>query len=219
MSPKVTNGVLGYVRVSTDSQADSGAGLDAQREAIEAECQRRGWQLLRIYQDTGSGKSTNGRPELRAALVALAKHEADALVASKLDRVSRSVVDFGQLLESARREHWSLIVLDLGLDMSTPVGELMANVLVSVAQFERRRIGERTRDALAVKKAQGVHIGRKAIIEPALEARIVRMRKRGWSYERIAAKLSADGVPTPTGGSTWGWTTVSKVVRRREAVA
>lgn len=214
MSPTIKSGVLGYVRVSTSDQADSGAGLEAQRNAIEQECQRRGWQLLRIYQDTASGKSTNGRAELKAALAELAAGRADALVASKLDRVSRSVVDFGQLLESARRGHWSLIVLDLGLDMSTPVGELMANVLVSVAQFERRRIGERTKDALAVRKAQGVPLGRKTIIDPKMEARIVRMRKRGWSYQRIAEKLTSDGVPTPTGGETWIWTTVSKVVQR-----
>jgi len=100
--------VVGYLRVSTSDQAESGAGLAAQREAIEHECRRRGWELVTIYEDTASGKSMNGRPQLRAALAELAAGNADVLMSSKLDRLSRSAVDFGQLLERARREGWSL---------------------------------------------------------------------------------------------------------------
>lgn len=213
MSPRVQR-IIGYARVSTADQADDGAGLAAQREAVAAECSRRGWELLHVFEDVGSGKSTNGRPQLKQALEELSAKRADALIAAKLDRVTRSVVDFGTLLERARREGWSLVVLDVALDMSTATGELVAGILVQVSQWERRRIGERTRDALAVKRAQGVPLGRRPIIDPKLEARIVRMRKRGWSYERIAQKLTADQVPTPTGGDVWGWTTVSKVVQR-----
>lgn len=152
--------MVGYLRVSTSDQAESGARLAAQREAIELDCGRRAWVLVTIYEDTPSGKSMNGRPQLRAALAELAAGNADVLMSSKLDRLSRSAVDFGQLLERARREGWKVVVLDLGVDTSTPAGELVAGVMVQVAQFERRLIGERTSDALQAIKKTGKRLGR-----------------------------------------------------------
>src|SRR5215467_4612695 len=72
--------VVGYVRVSTAEQADSGAGLEAQRAAISAEAERRGWRLVQVYEDAGaSGKSLNGRPGLQEALQAVETGEAEAL--------------------------------------------------------------------------------------------------------------------------------------------
>ena len=77
------------------------------------------------------------------------------MVVAKLDRLSRSVVDAGRLLEEARRG-FNIVALDLGLDLSTPTGELVANVLAAVAQWERRMIGQRTQgEALQVKIAGG----------------------------------------------------------------
>lgn len=219
VTPREVRKVLGYARVSTSEQEDSGLGLEAQQAAIEAECGRKGWTLLAIHTDVASGRSTNGRYELQAALAALDSGKADALVAFKLDRVSRSVVDFGSLLDRAARRGWALVLIDLGLDMSTPVGEMVAHMLAAVAQFERKRIGERTREAMAIAKKRGPAPGKKPIgrsksISDELEQRIVRMRDRGQSFEAIAAKLTADRVPTPTGHEVWGWTTVSRVVKR-----
>lgn len=219
LGPHEIRRVFGYVRVSTAAQDDSGAGLQAQRSAIREECRRRGWKLVHVYQDVASGKSTNGRPELAQALTELRKGYADALIAAKLDRVSRSVVDFGRLLEQAQRESWSLIVLDLGLDMSTSVGELMANVLVSVAQFERRRIGERTKAAMAAVKARGpapgkLDIGRPRQVAAEIEARITEQRRAGASYVAIAAGLDADSVPTAN-GRPWNWTSVRRIAQRQ----
>src|SRR3990172_3373900 len=79
---------VGYARVSTAEQADSGASLGAQREAIEGEVKRRRWELVELFTDTASGKSLNGRPGLRKALHALDSGEADVLVVAKLDRLS-----------------------------------------------------------------------------------------------------------------------------------
>ena len=153
--------VAGYLRVSTVEQADSGAGLAAQHAAITAEAARRGWQLVRVFEDAGaSGKSLSGRPGLMAALEAVEAGEAAALVVSKLDRLSRSVSDFAGLVASAQRRGWALVALDLGLDMTTPAGGLVANVMASVAEWERRVIGERTAAALAARRAQGVRLGR-----------------------------------------------------------
>lgn len=90
----------------------------------------------------------------------LQRGDACTLVVSKLDRLSRSLVQFAELMERSRRKGWSLVALDLGVDTSTPAGEMMASVLASFAQYERRLIGQRTRDALAVKREQGVRLGR-----------------------------------------------------------
>src|SRR4051812_5678544 len=77
----------------------------------------------------------------------------------KLDRLSRSVVDFAGLLTDARKRGFNIAALDLGLDLSTPQGERVANVIASVAQWEPRIVGERTREDLAIKRAQGVRLG------------------------------------------------------------
>ena len=152
--------VVGYVRVSTDEQSDSGAGLEAQRRTIRAECQRRGWMLAAIHEDVASGRAVAGRAGLKAAVAACEGRQAAALVVAKLDRLSRSLLDFAALMERGRKAKWALVALDIGVDTTTPAGEMMANVLAVFAQFERRLIGQRTREALAVKRQQGIRLGR-----------------------------------------------------------
>lgn len=97
-----------------------------------------------------------------AANELLAGGEAQALVVAKLDRLSRSLLDFAALMERAEAEGWAVITLDLGVDTSTPAGEMLVSVLASFAQYERRLIGQRTREGLAQKRAQGVQLGRPA---------------------------------------------------------
>jgi DNA invertase Pin-like site-specific DNA recombinase len=197
--------VIGYIRVSTAEQADSGAGLEAQRQAIQVAAELRGWELVNIFEDAVSGKSLNGRHELKKALADLKARRADGLVVAKLDRLSRSIHDFSGLLGVALRQNWALVALDFDLDTSTPAGELVANVMASVAQWERRIIGQRTREGLAVKKAQGVKLGRPRSIDPAIASRIVRLRRQGLSFEKIGSKVGL------------GWTTVRRVVERHPA--
>lgn len=87
--PQAAYSVVGYVRVSTAEQADSGAGLEAQRRAIESEAARRGWKLVQVFEDAGaSGKSMNGRSGLQEALQAVEAGQAEGLVVAKLDRLS-----------------------------------------------------------------------------------------------------------------------------------
>jgi DNA invertase Pin-like site-specific DNA recombinase len=204
--------VVGYVRVSTSEQGESGAGLEAQRAAIAAACEQRGWQLVAVEEDVASGKSRNGRPGLDAAIAACERADANGLIVAKLDRLSRSVVDFAGLLERARRKHWALVALDLGVDTSTPSGEMMANVVISFAQYERRLIGQRTKDALSVKRAQGVKLGRSSTLPAAVRRRIARERANGLSYRAIADGLNAAGVPTGQGGRQWYPMTVRTVL-------
>jgi DNA invertase Pin-like site-specific DNA recombinase len=211
----VTEGspVVGYVRVSTAEQSENGGSLDAQEAAIRSECERRGWVLLRIERDVQSGKSLNRRPGLERALRACRSGEAAGIVTAKLDRLSRSVIDFAKLLEEARKLGFNIVALDLGLDLSTPQGELVANVIASVAQWERRIIGQRTAEGLAAKRAQGVKLGRPRALPESVRRRIKRMHERGMSMSAIADKLTADGVATAHGGKRWYASTVRSVLK------
>src|SRR4051812_43913413 len=154
------------------------------------------------------------RPGLQAALASCRSGEVDGIVVAKLDRLSRSIVDFGSLLEDARKRGFNVAALDLGLDLSTPQGELVANVIASVAQWERRIIGQRTKEALAVKKSEGVKLGRPPTLPEKVVRRIKRERKAGKTLAAIADRLNQDGVPTAQGGKEWYPATVRYTVRR-----
>ncbi len=206
--------VLGYVRVSTEEQSDSGAGLEAQRRAIEAECVRRGWQLLEVVEDAGFSAKDLKRPGVQEALRVLKSGEASALVVAKLDRLSRSMIDFTALMGKAQKEGWALVALDCAVDTTTPAGEAKAHMLATFAQFERRLISQRTREALAVKKSQGVRLGRPQTMPKAVVKRIKRERAKGQSLAAIADGLNADGVPTAQGGRRWYPATVRYTLGR-----
>jgi DNA invertase Pin-like site-specific DNA recombinase len=210
--------VIGYARVSTEEQGLNGSGLEVQRTAIRDECDRRGWELLRIDEDVLSGKNLN-RPGLQAALSACRSGEARGIVVSKLDRLSRSLIDFARLLEEAKRHGFNVVALDLAIDLSTPHGEFLAGVMASAAQWERRIIGERTRAALAVKRAQGVRIGRPVALPVDVSQRIVTERAERRTLAEIAKGLNDDGVPTAHGGVCWYPATVRSILRRAAVAA
>lgn len=182
MSKRATNrspAVIAYLRVSTEEQVASGAGLDAQRATIAQECERRGVELAATYEDAGaSGKSLGGRLALAEALHRLATGEASVLIVAKLDRLARSVADFATLVRQAESEGWAILACDLGLDMTTPTGGLLANVTASVAEWERQVIAQRTREALAAKRAAGVRLGRPRLLDPSVADEIHRSRER-----------------------------------------
>ena len=137
---------------------------------------------------------------------------AGVLVVAKLDRLSRSVSQGAQVMERAQRRGWSLVALDFGLDTTTPAGEMVANVILSTAQYERRLIGQRTRDALAAKRAAGVRLGRPQVLPDYVVRRIVAERAAGRSLRAIAAVLMDDGVRTARGGAVWQASSVKAVV-------
>ena len=207
--------VVAYVRVSSEEQADSRAGLEAQKAAILRECERRGWQVVEVIEDAGFSAKDLKRPGVRAALDQLSRKQADGLVVAKLDRLSRSMLDFTAVMAKAQKEGWALVALDCAVDTTTPAGEAMAHVLATFAQFERRLIGQRTREALAVKKQQGVRLGRPESIPPRLARRIRTMRSRGLALQAICDRLNSEGVPTPRGGSEWRPTSLRAVLKAR----
>ena len=139
--------MVGYIRVSTSEQADSGLSLDSQRAAIQNHCKQRGWVLVEMVEDAGYSAKNLSRPGMAHALDLLAAGAVGALVVAKLDRATRSVIDAANLLAQGQREGWALVALDLGLDPTSPAGELVATIMAAVAQWERRAIGVRTSDA------------------------------------------------------------------------
>jgi DNA invertase Pin-like site-specific DNA recombinase len=209
--------VIAYLRVSTEQQAESGGGLDAQHIAIEAEIARRGWTRVEWVTDPAwSGKDLD-RPELDAALARLEAGGADVLIASKLDRISRSVHDFSGLLDRASRQGWQLVCLDVDVDTSTPSGELVAHMVASTAQYERRVISQRTKDALAAKRAAGVRLGRPAVVPERVVRRVLDERAGGSTLRVIAERLTADGEPTARGGAVWSTSSVQAVLGGQDA--
>lgn len=215
-----TTTVLGYCRVSTSEQAASGLGMEAQRRAIEAECDRRGWHLVDVILDEGESGKNLDRPGMHRALKRLATGGAAVLMASKLDRMTRSVGDFAALLAWFAEADLALVALDADVDTSTPGGRLVANVFASVSEWERDTIAARTRDGLASLRAQGKPTGRPAVADrPELAKRIAAMRMSGMTYQAIADTLNAEGVATLRGGSEWRVSSVQAATgyRRRPA--
>lgn len=201
---------IGYCRVSTAEQGDSKAGLESQESTIRAEVTHRGWDLVEIRQDVASGKSMRKRDELGRTLRDLRDGHADALVVAKLDRLSRSVLDFAGIMETAKAEGWSVVVLDLAVDTTTTNGELIANIMIALAQWERRLIGDRTRAALVAVRARGTKLGRHSGIDEETVRLIRVLRGTGKSWQGIADALAAEGVPTGQGGR-WHGATVRKI--------
>jgi DNA invertase Pin-like site-specific DNA recombinase len=140
--------------------------------------------------------------------------DATALVVAKLDRLSRSMIDFTALMGKAHKQGWALVALDCAVDTTTPTGEAMANMLATFAQFERRLISQRTREALAVRRANGVRLGRPPTLPQSVVRRIQRQRARGQSLRKIADELNRSGTPTAQGGARWYPATVSYTLKR-----
>ncbi len=200
--------VIGYVRVSTDKQE---IGPEVQVQALEAAAARSGWDLTIVREAAASAKSMANRPVLTTALANLKAKRFDALAVSKLDRISRSVHDFSGLLELSGRQRWALICLDLNVDTTTITGAAMAQVTVTFAEMERKKIAERTRDGMAKIKANDPtkHMGRRSVL-PASTLDRIRELRATLSMAKTADALNSAGVPTAT-GATWHASTVRQV--------
>lgn len=226
--------VVGYVRVSSEKQADEGVSLDAQRAKLAAHCVALDLELVAMEADEGVSAKTIDRPALQRALAMLRDGKADGMLVPKLDRLTRRVVDLGYLIETYFVDgKWSLMSVADQIDTRTAAGRLVLFVLMSVAQWEREAIGERTADALAHLKNEGVPLGRPAmglrhasdldangrrVIVPvetdlAAVARIRDLRAAGLSFKRIAARMAQEGWDAQRGGQ-WFPNTVRRIYQR-----
>lgn len=194
-----------YSRVSTDEQASQGYGLDAQQHQLERAAEYEQWKVVDTIRDEGHSAKTLNRPGLQRALTLLARGRADGLAVAKLDRLSRSIIDFAELVDWLDQGDKRLVALDMRLDTSTPMGRLAASLIVLIAEWERGTTAERTRAALAELRSQGKPTGLPAVADnPELLERIRHLREdRGLSLQEIADRLNRDGVPTIRGGTEW----------------
>jgi DNA invertase Pin-like site-specific DNA recombinase len=207
-----------YLRVSTDEQAESGLGLEAQEARCRTACATRGWDIVEVIID--AGVSGTVAPEKREGLArALAMLEApkrsrtaDVLVVSKLDRLARSAFDTLWLRRQSEQVGWALLILDPEIDTTHAAGKFQLTVMAGVAELERDLIAQRTRDALAAKKARGARLGRPVTLPPELRARIGVLRSAGVSLAQIADTLNTDDVRQGN-GAMWTKSAVQKVLR------
>jgi DNA invertase Pin-like site-specific DNA recombinase len=148
--------IVGYCRVSSEAQGADGYSLDAQEEAIRRACDGRGWEAPAVVREVASGSKAN-RPLLLDAVMRVEDAQGILMVA-RLDRLSRSVGYFAQMLDRAQRNGWAIVCLDPAVDMSTPYGRAMAGMAAVFAQLERELISQRTKEGLAAARARGAGI-------------------------------------------------------------
>lgn len=207
---------IAYLRVSTDKQADRGISLDAQRTKAESYAQLYDLDLVEVIVDAGESAKTLDRPGLQRALAMLREGKAEALLVAKLDRLTRSVVHLGELLEEYfATGKWALLSVSEQIDTRSAAGRLVLNILASVSQWEREAIGERTATAMQHKAANGEYCGGQAPYgfrvaadgeriepEPAEQGAIElarRMRAERHSLRDVARALEDHGIRSRTG--------------------
>ena len=107
----------------------------------------------------------------------------------------------------------------IDIDTSTPAGEMAANIIISGSQYERRLISQRTRDALAAKRARGERLGAAPALPMQITRRIITERREGRTFQAIAEGLMVDGIPTARGKTRWYPATIKAVVTSDNAAA
>jgi DNA invertase Pin-like site-specific DNA recombinase len=202
-------------------QAEHGASLAAQTATLTAEAERRGWDVEIIREEGKSAATVANRPKLVDALDRLDRGEADILLAVRLDRVSRSVVDFAAMMQRAERKGWALTFTATAIDTTDASGRFTAHVMIAAAEFERALISARTREGMAQRKAEGWAGGRAPgrIVDSGFlptYRRVLAMHAAGDSLNAIARTLNAEGVTTAK-GKTWHASTVRAIMTSETA--
>jgi DNA invertase Pin-like site-specific DNA recombinase len=171
---------VAYYRVSTERQRKSGLGIEAQKEAVARFAEQEGFELVAAFTEAESGKGSDAldrRPQLAAAL-AMARSYKCPIIVAKLDRLSRDVAFISGLMA----QRVPFIVAELGTDADP----FMLHLYAALAEKERRLIAERTRAALAQRKAQGARLGN---LSNAGEAAALGRSVQSEEAERFAANV------------------------------
>ncbi|EPR30124.1 Site-specific recombinase [Geobacillus sp. WSUCF1] len=199
-----------YCRVSTDEQAREGVSLDEQQERLKAYCRAMGWnEEPLLFIDDGYSAKNLDRPELNRLLQEVKKGTISKILVTKLDRLSRRLLDLLKLIDTFQEYNVSFISISESFDTNTPSGRLTLQVLGAVAEFERERIRERVFENMLHAARQGkwltqspygyrLDVNKELVIyEP--EAQIVRnvydwYLNKGLGYYAIAKKLNEEGI-------------------------
>lgn len=219
---------VGYIRVSTQGQADEGVSLEAQEAKIISWCAANDFELVDIYKDAGiSGKSRKNREGLADALASTKKGM--ALVVYSFSRLARSSRDLLNIADELMDKKADLVSLSEKIDTTSASGKLFFTIMAGMAQFERDVISERTTAALAHKKAKGEKYapvpfgfseldGRLEVVEAEANvvAHILKQRQAGSTLQSIADDLNAQGVEGKKGGK-WHPSTVRYLIQRQAA--
>jgi putative DNA-invertase from lambdoid prophage Rac len=209
-----------YGRVSTDGQAESGLGLEAQeatcRRYFEYRLAQLGFTWGGFYEDAAvSGAKPLLKRPAGARLDADLK-AGDAVVVGKLDRAFRDVVDCLQTINAWQARGVRIHICDLGVDTTTDVGQLILTVMAAVARFERSRIGERIRQAFESIRRRGGRVNgqagygfrwkdrRRRVLEEDAEGRVVMaeivcLKRQGLTWEQLELRLRTTGALTAAG--------------------
>lgn len=224
---------IGYVRVSTDKQADRGFSLEAQAEKIRAMAVVHNAELLDIIVDGGESAKSLQRPGMERLLALVDGKKVQAVVVAKLDRLTPSVKDLCELLERFERRGVTLISVAESLDTSSAAGRLVLNIMTAVSQWEREAIGERTRDAMNHKRTNGERVGNirfgyrlgadgKHVEPDPAEQEVLReihgLRQSGHTMRGIAAALNRRALRTRR-GSAWRLESVARVLKQGAVAA
>lgn len=217
---------LGYVRVSTSEQADSGLGLEAQRAAIASAAERLELELVHVHADEGVSGTLPAleRPGLAALLAAIAAGE--VLLVAKRDRLGRDYLEVGLLERELRRRRVRVVsAAGEGTENDEPSALLQRRMMDVFAEHERDMIAARTKAALRAKKARGEHLGgvpfgwrlvEGELVEDLEEQKALallrRRRAEGASWETLAREVAALGVRPKRGGATWGPSSVRSIL-------
>jgi DNA invertase Pin-like site-specific DNA recombinase len=219
---------IGYVRVSTDGQADRGVSLDAQRERVRAMAVVQGAELLDVIVDGGESGKNMDRTGLQRVVSLVHTGKVQTVIVAKLDRLTRSVKDLCTLLELFEKRGVALVSVAESLDTGSAAGRLVITIMAAVSQWEREAIGERTREALRHKRGKGERVGNIQFgyrlagdgkhLEPhpqeqATLRAIRHLRHNGHSLRGIAAALNQKGLRTRC-GSEWRLESVVRVLKR-----
>jgi len=221
---------IGYIRVSTEQQALEGVSLEAQQARIEQWCAANGYELVKVFVDSGiSGKRMDTRKNLLAALDSVKRGM--ALVAYSLSRLARSTKDALEIADRVGSRKADLVSLSEQIDTTTASGKLMFQMFAVLAEFERNLTAERTTTALKHKKATGqvyssTPYGFEAIegrlekvkAEAAVVAEIQAARRQGQTLQAIADDLNARAIPTKK-GKQWQPATLHYLLKRTAIAA
>jgi site-specific DNA recombinase len=221
--------VVCYIRVSTEEQATDGVSLKAQRAKVEAYAALYDLTVVAVVEDAGQSAKTLNRPGLQTALDMLNDGAADGMVIVKLDRLTRNVGDWQELIDGyfGEKAGKQLMSVSDSIDTRTAAGRLVLNVLLSVAQWERETIGERTKDALRYKISKGERCGKvrygydvdgKMLVANEQEQAVIRLmvdlRLAGKTLRAIANELTIKGIATKEGNAKWTHTAVAYILKR-----
>ena len=204
---------VGYVRVSTEGQAENGVSLDMQRQKVEAYCHLHELDLIELITDDGYSAGSLDRPGMQRLLAMVDEGAVDAVVVYKLDRISRRTKHMLDLVDRFELANVAFHSIQESLDTKSAIGRFVLRTLASLAEMERDLISERTRDALQHAKASGKHMGRIGFQNTTVLQEMKTRHKQGWSYREIARDLNARQVPTDRGGR-WASATVRQMILR-----